>query len=108
LTAGEVDVVLDSEGRAFFLRRAQDELRHIESARQAAILNALPTHIALLDAHGSIVSVNQAWQAFAIANELRQPDYGIGAATLPFATTPVGRGRGCPQGGGRHSHRTVR
>jgi len=92
LTAGEVDVVLDSEGRAFFLRRAHDELRHIESARQAAILNALPTHIALLDAHGSIVSVNQAWQAFAIANELRQPDYGIGASYLAVCDDARGEG----------------
>jgi len=90
LTAGEVDVILDSEGRAFFLRRAHDELRHIETARQAAILNALPTHIALLDSHGFIVSVNQAWQAFAIANGLRFPDYGVGTNYLAVCDRVLG------------------
>jgi len=95
LTAGEVDVVLDPEGGALLLRRAQDELRHIESARQAAILNALPTHIALLDAHGFIVSVNQAWRAFAIANELRQPDDGVGLSYL--AVCDDARGDGAEQ-----------
>jgi diguanylate cyclase (GGDEF)-like protein/PAS domain S-box-containing protein len=92
LTAGEVDVVLDSEGRAFFLRRTQDELRHRESARQAAILNALPTHIALLDGNGLIVSVNQAWQAFAVANGLLQSNYGIGASYLGICDDARGDG----------------
>jgi diguanylate cyclase (GGDEF)-like protein/PAS domain S-box-containing protein len=92
LTAGEVDAVLDSEGRTFFLRRAQDDLRHVESARQAAILNALPTHIALLDAHGIILSVNQAWQAFATAHGLRQPDYGVGRSYLAVCDDARGDG----------------
>jgi len=92
LTAGEVDVVLDPEGGALLLRRAQDELRHIESARQASILNALQTHIALLDAHGFIVSVNRAWRDFAIANGLRQPDYGVGLSYLAICDDARGMG----------------
>ena len=52
LTAGEVDTVADRDGRTFLLRRAQEQLRHSEAAKQAAILNALPAHIALLDTQG--------------------------------------------------------
>src|SRR5512141_2613513 len=68
LTAGEVDTVADHEGRTFVLRHAQEQLRRTDEARQTAILNALPTHIALLDADGSIISVNAAWRQFADAN----------------------------------------
>jgi light-regulated signal transduction histidine kinase (bacteriophytochrome) len=38
LTAGEVDSVMDREGRSFLLRHAQEELRQSEAAKQAAIL----------------------------------------------------------------------
>ena len=42
-------------GRTASMRRAQDQLHHQEAARQAAILDALPAHVALLDAQGTIV-----------------------------------------------------
>ena len=58
LTGGEVDVVSDREGRSFMLKHAQDEFRYNEAAKQAALLNALPANIALVDAQGLIVSVN--------------------------------------------------
>ncbi len=77
LTAGEVDAVTDSDGRTFLLRHAQENLRDSEAAKQAAILNALPAHIALLDAQGRIVSVNQAWRRFADANGLRSRQFGV-------------------------------
>ena len=70
LTAGEVDTVADREGRTFLLGRAQEQLRHIEAAKQAAILNALPAHIALLDGQGRITSVNEAWRRSDGANAL--------------------------------------
>ena len=35
LTGGEVDAVTDRNGRTFILRRAQDQLRQSEAARQA-------------------------------------------------------------------------
>ena len=70
LTAGEVDTVADRDGRTFLLRHAQERLRHIEAAKQAAILNALPAHIALLDTEGRIISVNEAWRHFVGANAL--------------------------------------
>ncbi|MCM2288865.1 MAG: EAL domain-containing protein [Sulfuritalea sp.] len=78
LTAGEVDGVADHEGRTFLLRPAQEHLRDSEAARQAAILDALPTHVALLDSRSCIVSVNQAWRQFAEANGLQGPQAAIG------------------------------
>src|SRR5205814_2057218 len=45
LTGGEVDSVVDRDGRTFLLGRAQQQLREIQSAKQSAILNALPAHI---------------------------------------------------------------
>jgi PAS domain-containing protein len=78
LTAGEVDAVADRDGRTFVLGRAQEQLRHIEEAKQAAILNALPAHIALLDSHGLILSVNEAWRRFGGTNVIQRPGYAIG------------------------------
>ncbi|MDD5333235.1 MAG: EAL domain-containing protein [Rhodoferax sp.] len=90
LTAGEVDTVTDRRGRTMLLRRAQDHMRHNEAAKQAAILNALPASIALLDAQGSIVSVNQAWRNFASANALQGPDYGVGLNYLAICDNAQG------------------
>ena len=78
VTAGEVDSVADRHGRPVLLGRAQDELRQSEAARQAAVLNALPANIALLDARGLILSVNETWRQFAVANGFRDPGLGIG------------------------------
>ena len=65
---------------------AQEQLRHREAAKQAAILNALPAHVALLDTQGLIVSVNEAWRRFAGANVLQGPDMGSASITSRFAT----------------------
>jgi diguanylate cyclase (GGDEF)-like protein len=78
LTAGEVDGVADREGRTFLLRHVQEQLRNTEAAKQAAILNALPAHIALLDSQARIIAVNEAWRCFADSNGLRDANYGIG------------------------------
>jgi len=78
LTAGEVDAVTDRDGQTLLLRRAQEHLRRNEAAKQAAIVNALPANIALLDTRGQIISVNAAWRRFAEANACRSPEYGIG------------------------------
>jgi PAS domain S-box-containing protein len=45
---------------------------------QIAILNALPAHIALLDAAGVIITVNASWRSYAAANGLISPDFGVG------------------------------
>jgi diguanylate cyclase (GGDEF)-like protein/PAS domain S-box-containing protein len=78
LTAGEVDTVSDRDGRSFLLQRAQDQLRDAEAAKQAAILNALPAYIAVLDAGGCILSINEMWGKSAAGNALHGPAYGIG------------------------------
>jgi diguanylate cyclase (GGDEF)-like protein/PAS domain S-box-containing protein len=91
LTAGEVDTVTDHHGRSFLLRHAQDELRSNEAAKQAAILNALPACIALLDSQGNIVTVNEAWRRFAGDNDLALPDYGIGRNYLVICDRVRGR-----------------
>src|SRR6202050_2748808 len=76
LTAGEVDTVANREGRTTLLRLAQIQLRESEAVKQAAILDALPAHIALLDAQGRIVSANRAWRRFSGSNAIQ----GLGCA----------------------------
>jgi PAS domain S-box-containing protein len=92
LTAGEVDTVADRDGRAFLLRRAQEELRHIEAVKQAAILNALPAHIALLDTQGLIISVNEAWRRFGSASVVQGPGYEIGLNYVEMCDNARGDG----------------
>jgi PAS domain S-box-containing protein len=78
LTGGELDSFADAGGRTFLLQHAQEDVALFEAAKQAAILNALPAHIALLDPEGQIISVNEAWRQFAISNGLRTPQQGLG------------------------------
>src|SRR5512140_2676436 len=82
LTGGEVDAVANRAGRTCLLRHAQDQLRLNEAARQAAILNALPASIALLDNQGTILSVNEAWQQFGRANAALHPGLAVGVNYL--------------------------
>lgn len=78
LTGGEVDAVSTLDGRSFVLLGAQERLRLSEAAKQSAILNALPAHIAMLNSRGEIISVNEAWRQFATDNKLLDPEYGVG------------------------------
>ena len=78
LTAGEVDAVTDRDGRTFLLRHAQYHLRQSEAAKQAAILNGLPAHIAMLDVQGVIVSVNESWRQFSDINACQSPGHCVG------------------------------
>jgi diguanylate cyclase (GGDEF)-like protein/PAS domain S-box-containing protein len=78
LTSGEVDTVSDREGRSYLLQHAQDQLRGAEAAKQAAILNALPAHIVLLDMQGLIASANDSWRRLACGNALQGAAFGIG------------------------------
>ena len=78
LTSGEVDTVSDREGRSFLLQHVQDQLREAEAAQQAAILNALPAYIAVLDVAGRVLSVNEMWGRATAGNALHGPSYGVG------------------------------
>jgi len=90
LLGGEVDSVADRSGRTILLSRAQRQLRESDSARQAAILAALPAHVALLDTRGTIVSVNQAWRDFAELNGLQASDAGVGQNYLTVCDAAYG------------------
>ena len=92
LTAGEVDTVASRDGRTFVLQSAQEQLRHVEAARQASILNALPAHVALLDTLGLIISVNEAWRRFEGANVLLGPGCGIGLDYIEICERAQGIG----------------
>jgi len=92
LTAGEIDTVAGRDGRIFLLRRALDEVRQSDAARQAAILNALPAHIAMIDARGQITSVNEAWRQFADANAMHSPGHAIGVNYLAICDQAQGIG----------------
>jgi diguanylate cyclase (GGDEF)-like protein/PAS domain S-box-containing protein len=93
LTAGEVDTVVDREGRTLLLRGAQQQLHRSDLARQAAILNALPANIALLDNDGKIIAVNDSWRRFAAANRLQSGlENGIGVNYLKICDGAQGAG----------------
>jgi signal transduction histidine kinase/ActR/RegA family two-component response regulator len=55
---------------------------HIMTDGLAAILDAVPMHIAILDEHGIITAVNRAWRRFAGANALDSPNFGVGTDYL--------------------------
>jgi two-component system, cell cycle sensor histidine kinase and response regulator CckA len=66
LTGGEVDTVAGRDGRTFLLRRAQEQLRYSEAAKQAAILNELrvlfdmvPAMIWFKDTENGFLRVNK-------------------------------------------------
>jgi diguanylate cyclase (GGDEF)-like protein/PAS domain S-box-containing protein len=92
LTAGEVDTVSDREGRSFMLQRAQNQLRDIGAAKQAAILNALPAHIAVLDLTGHVVAVNDMWRLPSGASVFHGADYDVGVNYVEALGASRGRG----------------
>jgi len=92
LTAGEVDTVADRGGRTFLLQHAQDKLRQVDAARQAAILNALPANIALVDTQGIIISVNDAWRRLPATNAIQGAGVGIGFNYLEVCDSAEGDG----------------
>jgi diguanylate cyclase (GGDEF)-like protein/PAS domain S-box-containing protein len=92
LTAGQVDTVVDRDGRTFLLRGTREQLRQSENVRYAAVLNALPAHIALLDTNGIIISVNNAWRRFASVNAIQGPGVGIGLNYLEICDRARGVG----------------
>jgi diguanylate cyclase (GGDEF)-like protein/PAS domain S-box-containing protein len=93
LTSGEVDTATDPEGRILLLRGTREQLKRNEAIRQAAILNALPAHIALLDPDGTIVSVNNCWKLFVGANSMRGgPGQGLGVNYLAVCDSAIGPG----------------
>jgi diguanylate cyclase (GGDEF)-like protein/PAS domain S-box-containing protein len=93
LTSGGVDIVMDPEGRTLLLRGTREQLEQNKVARQAAILDALPEHIALLDPEGTIIAVNDSWRLFAGANSFRGgAGQGLGVNYLALCDSSTGPG----------------
>jgi diguanylate cyclase (GGDEF)-like protein/PAS domain S-box-containing protein len=82
LTGAEIDLVTDRDGRSYLLRRAQERWRRAAADQQAVIIDALPASIALLNAEGTILSVNESWRRFAQGNSFAERDHGIGCNYL--------------------------
>jgi diguanylate cyclase (GGDEF)-like protein len=54
------------------------------------LLNAIAAHIAVVDAHGTIVAVNRAWRRFALANGGSEDACGVGASYLAACERGIG------------------
>lgn len=79
------DAILHSpSGTTYLFPEMQVELRRMErlerqqAAERAAILDALPAHLAVLDETGTIVAVNEAWRAFARAQNYPDSTAAVG------------------------------
>ncbi|QYM80085.1 PAS domain S-box protein [Horticoccus luteus] len=93
----QVDAVSAPQSHPLLLAAAQRKpvngqfLQGLSSQTLTSILDSFPAHIALLDAHGRILVVNEAWRTFGRANGLQMPDFGLGADYLKIcdlATDP--------------------
>jgi PAS domain S-box-containing protein len=73
---------------------AEIERNHIQlleaSSTQAAILNALPPNIVLVNEKGKIIAVNESWKKFTLDNNLGVPQFGIGYNYLAIAEAATG------------------
>jgi diguanylate cyclase (GGDEF)-like protein/PAS domain S-box-containing protein len=61
-----------------------------ESRDLAAVFDALPEHIAVLDGRGVIIQVNEAWRNFGDANGLHSPGHATGTDYLAVCDSAVG------------------
>ncbi|MFN7646141.1 MAG: EAL domain-containing protein [Acidobacteriota bacterium] len=73
------------------LRRSESRLRGTTEWRQATF-NAVPTELAVLDAHGKIIEVNDAWRRFAEQNQLSSSKGGVELNYLDICEQSAKRG----------------
>jgi two-component system cell cycle sensor histidine kinase/response regulator CckA len=72
--------------------RKRAEAALLESKRfLRSTLNALSSHIAILDAQGTIIEVNAAWNRFAAGNDFIGSDRGVGDNYLLLCDSAVGQ-----------------
>lgn len=101
LVGEDVDAVLLPGGGIELLPEAQSALQQEErlqrqfAAQRAAVLDALPAQIALLDADGVIIAVNEAWRRFGRDNGNPDPLHGVGSSYLA-ACEPMPGDPGAP------------
>ena len=97
LSGDRTDAVLHVPSATTYLfPEVQAELRRMERARRqqaderAAILDALPAHLAILDEAGTIVAVNEAWRAFARDQNYRDSTAALGLNYLDVCRSVKG------------------
>ena len=96
LAGGEVDAVVVPSGHSYLLHEAQEKLRESETAlcsltaTLSSILNALPADIALIDAKGVIISVNDGWRHFGEIHGLQSSASGLGKNYLEICDRAQG------------------
>jgi diguanylate cyclase (GGDEF)-like protein/PAS domain S-box-containing protein len=72
------------------LRESRDDLAHLLQTRQA-LINSLPAHIALLDAEGNLIDVNNQWREYGLENAYgTADDYGVGRNYLSICDQAMG------------------
>lgn len=96
LTGGQPDAVVAVGGGAYLFEAVQQDLRDSEAEQRRhaetrrAVLDALPAHVALVDGHGVILEVNEAWRRFGSANVLASESYAVGASYLEVCDRATG------------------
>lgn len=73
-------------------QHSEQARRRNDAARQAAILDALPAHVALVNARGAITSVNRAWTKFSDDALTDAASTGVGSNYLEVCDRAVGDG----------------
>ncbi|MDB5004559.1 MAG: hypothetical protein JWQ34_2784 [Mucilaginibacter sp.] len=68
---------------------AEEKIKEVTET-QAAILNALPPNIVLINAKCKIVAVNESWKKLALFNNLGIPNYGVGYNYLTLSEKATG------------------
>lgn len=98
ITGEETDAVIHQRsGTAYLMPESQGQLRLTGSlerrhaSERAAILDALSTQIALLDAEGYIVAVNEGWRRFGVENGLSDDYVTTGRNYLRICDEAQGR-----------------
>ena len=95
-TGGQVDAVLLPSAVPILLPHAQRQIVRSEAQQRqfaddrAAILDALPAHIALLDPVGRISFVNEAWKGFAATTGLSGETYAHGRSYVDLCDLAEG------------------
>jgi PAS domain S-box-containing protein len=101
-----VSLVRDPNGRPiYFISQIQDITerkkaeRGLSNAREflQGVQDSLSAHIAILDEHGYIVQVNNAWRAFGEQNGLQDPNHCIGVNYLDICDATTGTDAGGAQ-----------
>jgi len=71
------------------LRESRDALEAALTTRQA-LINSLPAHIAMLDAEGIVVDVNDQWRHFGEQNDSADEAFGVGSNYLAVCDAATG------------------